>query len=262
MENKQQSKQVATVDLNKSVENLTKAKFASKAILEFNDILDKQPKEAVKLLSEQLKGSTVADTISAMQQQTATGRAAWVSTALMVARAYEGNEDGEKREKFLKQFEEKLGYKRSSIDGYIKIGRKLIEGNFDKIPKTRDEFMKPAKKDKEMRVFEQCEIINCIPVVVGEGENQEAYTRVIMCGNLTVKDNNVPTETEQLILATVANDISFDYDGVYQLTESKIRTVNKGKETEHIAYTITGVTNEGDITPVSVRSIQAMRIKA
>ena len=103
---------------------------------------------ALSLIVDNVNGITKAEDLFKMIGKSAMiGRAQWVQTAIVTAKAFENKsraEVAETREKWA----EVLRYSKQQIANFRQAGEKLISGDFEKIPNTMAEFLKRPSNQK------------------------------------------------------------------------------------------------------------------
>lgn len=109
------------------------------------DDFDKNAKATVSVLVERASKLTNEEKIKAINAADLAGRASWVVTAINIATIIDSEKKG--RTDRAEKLQSTLNYSRSAVLLYAQAGRKLIKGDFERIPQTMNEFVKGAPKE-------------------------------------------------------------------------------------------------------------------
>ena len=150
------------------MEKITALQTAEKV----NELVIANPIQAVNAIDESVKAlKTFDEKVAFIGQSAFLGRAQWVQTAIVTARAFEGLTSKEMRPK-VEALQSKLNYGRSHVYNLRKAGEKLLAeakaGTLKAVPFSLDEYIKPEK---------------------GEPINKQALNNVTRAGEYVTADN-------------------------------------------------------------------------
>ncbi len=145
------------------------------------------------------------------------GRNTWVATALVCTRTLSVAGSAKEQAKLLKQFQDKLSYKRAQVYNYKKAGEKLLKEiadgkltDIESLPTAMADYIRPAKKARPNLTYVIDEEIGSFKMITGE-------RFVIKCH---LKDNK-----DKKAYAAITKGASNEID--------KIVSVMDGKEETH-----------------------------
>lgn len=137
-----------------------------------NELVISEPIKAIQAIDESVKAlKSFDDKVAFIGQSALFGRAQWVQTSIVVARAFEGLSKKEIGVK-VDTLKAKLNYGRSHVYNLKKAGEKLLAeskaGTLKTVPFTLSEYIAPEK---------------------GEPINKQAIKNVVRAGEYTTADN-------------------------------------------------------------------------
>lgn len=203
-------------------------------IEQVNSLVINEPAKAVQVIDESVKGlKTFDDKVAFIGQSAMFGRAQWVQTSIVVARAFEGLSKKEIGAK-VDTLKAKLNYGRSHVYNLKKAGDKLLAeskaGTLKSVPFTLTEYIAPEKREP----INKQAIKNCVKA--GEYTTADNEKFLIYRGLLLTSDKK-----ESVCYFTVpAGGLIKDGATIDIASEAKLTKDGKTTDKEKEVFSISG----------------------
>lgn len=199
-----------------------------------NSLVVNEPAKAVQMIDESVKSlKTFDDKVAFIGQSALFGRAQWVQTSIVVARAFEGLSKKEIGAK-VDSLKARLNYGRSHVYNLKKAGEKLLAeskaGTLKNVPFTLSEYIAPEKGEP----INKQALNNCVRA--GEYTTADGEKFLIYRGTLKTSDNK-----ESVRYFTVpAGGLIKDGATIDIATEAKLTKDGKTTDKEKEVFSIGG----------------------